>query len=285
MMKICSFVIKRIDNNINPKTAHMEDKKDKIKKIKRTLKNGYLLLLIGIPIAILAPLIFTQFSLVNFNNTGAIGDTIGGITAPFINIIAAILVFLALRAQIDANLLIQDQIDTQENERKIDNESRQLNQYYDNLKSSIDNFEFSKIDMWSDEKDLKTYRGSEAIYKLIDAYFCSYHGNENDVKSNPKITELISMLEICEKLLVRIKDSYIHDRETLWTLTSHQFIYRIFPRMSGDFPDRIDSYDCEECDMKHGFPKKLSEPIKNIDKLICNGLKNSSEDSLRALSL
>lgn len=250
----------------------MEEKKDKIKKIKNTLKKGYILLVVGIPITIIAPFICTQFGLVDFNNTGPIGDTIGGITSPFINIMAAILVFLALRAQIDANLLIQEQIDTQETERKIDNESRQLNQYYDNLKSGIDNFEFSKIDMWDDEDDVKIYRGSEAIYKLIDKYFCSYHGNEDDVKCNPKITELISMLEICDKLLIRIKDSQIHERETLWTLTSHQFLYRIFPRMSGDFPDRIDSYRCEDCNMDHGFPEKLSRPIKSIVNLIHKGL-------------
>jgi len=47
----------------------------------------------------------------NFSETGQIGDTVGGITAPFMNLIGAFLVFFALQAQVKANELIQDQID------------------------------------------------------------------------------------------------------------------------------------------------------------------------------
>lgn len=39
----------------------------------------------------------------DFSTTGQIGDTIGGITAPFINIAAAILVYLSFKEQIKAN--------------------------------------------------------------------------------------------------------------------------------------------------------------------------------------
>lgn len=244
---------------------------DRKTKIQKTLKKGYVLLCIGIPLTILAPILCTQFGWLSFNNTGEIGDTIGGITSPFINVIGAILVFLALRAQIDANLLIQDQMDLQELEKKLENESKQLNNYYDNLKSNIDNFEYSNINIYFESGD-RVYRGSEAIFKLIDDYFCAYHGNEDDLKNNPKITELTSMIEICDILLSKIKASNIPDRETLWNLTSHQFLYRVFPRMSIDFPDKIDTYRCESCNMDHGFPKKLSKPVKNIYQLLSNGL-------------
>lgn len=45
----------------------------------------------------------------NFSNTGQIGDTIGGITAPFINGLAAVLVFLAFKEQIKANEIFKSQ--------------------------------------------------------------------------------------------------------------------------------------------------------------------------------
>ena len=62
------------------------------------------LLIIGIGLFIIStPLIFTQPSVArhfNFSNTGQIGDTIGGITAPFINFLGAILVYFSFQQQI-----------------------------------------------------------------------------------------------------------------------------------------------------------------------------------------
>ncbi|MCF1420313.1 putative phage abortive infection protein [Mangrovimonas futianensis] len=62
----------------------------------------------------LLPIAFSQFSSgVSFMDTGQIGDTIGGITAPFLSFFGSILVFLALKAQIDANQLINEQFKEQ----------------------------------------------------------------------------------------------------------------------------------------------------------------------------
>lgn len=247
-------------------------------EIKRTLKVGKILLLIGIPLCLLAPILFTlPLGWRDFSNTGSIGDTIGGITAPFINILGAVLVFLALKAQIQANLVIQNQINRHDEENKLEKESKQLNQYYSNLKSSIDGFKFSTIDPWNIGKhtpDRPILEGSEAVYKMFSDYICEHHGSKEDMLSNPKITELISMLEICEKLLVRINSSKIIDRETLWTLTSHQFTYRIFPRLCDEYPERIENYYCNSCKIDHGFPERISFLIKSIKEKIESGLQH-----------
>ncbi|MEO1486822.1 MAG: hypothetical protein AAFU57_13825 [Bacteroidota bacterium] len=51
-----------------------------------------------------SPYVFTQFYTgISFEHTGQIGDTIGGITAPFVNILAAFLVYRSFTAQIRAN--------------------------------------------------------------------------------------------------------------------------------------------------------------------------------------
>jgi hypothetical protein len=72
------------------------------------------LLLIGI-ILFMLPYLFTlncKF-FPDFNGTedgtGQIGDTIGGITAPFIGFFSAVLVYLAFKAQIHSNKIIQEQ--------------------------------------------------------------------------------------------------------------------------------------------------------------------------------
>jgi len=82
-------------------------------KITETLNKNYISLsrvewfvvIVLLTLALITPALFTQLpSFVSFHNTGQIGDTIGGITAPFINILAAFLVYKSFDAQIRANL-------------------------------------------------------------------------------------------------------------------------------------------------------------------------------------
>lgn len=75
-------------------------------------ENKHIYLYIGLTIAVifiaLTPYIFAKgYSGVVFNaDTGAIGDTIGGITAPFVNLLAAFLVWISFREQVKANKLL-----------------------------------------------------------------------------------------------------------------------------------------------------------------------------------
>lgn len=87
----------------------MEDSKQKAHEQKvqlligfsRNEKIGIGLLLFFIATS---PIIFSQFSSIySFETTGSIGDTIGGITAPFVNLLAAYLVYKSFTAQIRAN--------------------------------------------------------------------------------------------------------------------------------------------------------------------------------------
>ena len=82
-------------------------------KIDLNKKERNAFIIVGILI-FLSPLLFTRdFGLISFEKTGPIGDTIGGITAPFLNFFGAILIYLALKAQIDANDKIQTQFKVQ----------------------------------------------------------------------------------------------------------------------------------------------------------------------------
>ncbi|TJY37929.1 hypothetical protein [Pontimicrobium aquaticum] len=70
-------------------------------------KKTSILLLIGIILMLITSVyMFTRPAIWNgfdFTQTGQIGDTIGGITAPIINLLGAILVYLSFQAQIKAN--------------------------------------------------------------------------------------------------------------------------------------------------------------------------------------
>ena len=69
-------------------------------KKERWLLYGAILLVFVSPFILTRPAIWAFLA---FNKTGQIGDTIGGITAPFVNLIAAYLVYKSFSAQIQAN--------------------------------------------------------------------------------------------------------------------------------------------------------------------------------------
>lgn len=70
-----------------------------------------LLLLIAIIILLVPPLLAlpAYSNLFNFSATGEIGETIGGLTAPFLNGLTAVLVFIAFKEQINANEIFKNQ--------------------------------------------------------------------------------------------------------------------------------------------------------------------------------
>ena len=77
-----------------------------------------LLILCGI---LLLPIVLTQLpvSICSFTETGQIGDTIGGITAPFIGIIAGYLTFLAFHEQYRANVEAKNDLAKERFESKL----------------------------------------------------------------------------------------------------------------------------------------------------------------------
>lgn len=94
----------------------MNEKKQEINNLKN--KFPIIIFLIVLVLISVAPYIitrdFTKFGFVSFKDSGQIGDTIGGITAPLVGLISAYLVYRALKAQIDANKQLSDQFSKQQ---------------------------------------------------------------------------------------------------------------------------------------------------------------------------
>ncbi len=68
------------------------------------------------------PFLFTQFSVfgLDFNQTGEIGDTLGGILGPFVAMVAAFLTFIAFWIQYDANQQQRNLADQQRKDIKVE---------------------------------------------------------------------------------------------------------------------------------------------------------------------
>lgn len=108
--------------------------------MKYNIKTSQLILILGIIILAIPPLLtlpaFSNYF--NFSLSGQIGDTIGGITSPFINALGAILVFLAFKEQIKANNLIKEQ------------------QYFQHIQEQIHRLEDNFIDLSEVSEDINS---------------------------------------------------------------------------------------------------------------------------------
>jgi hypothetical protein len=235
----------------------MEQKKSQ-KEARNYLLIAKWTLVIGIICLIASPIIFTSYTSSirwNFLNTGPIGDTIGGLTAPIIGLIGAILLFLALRAQLDSNKSANSAFIEQQ-------ESDDLIHLFTNIKQSIDQFTYTpSTDPGSGIKELKA---GEAIYQLLHDFFCNMCSlTKEAIDANPKLTELISILELLKYTLDRIELANIPNKEAILTLTKHQFRYRINPRLSMEGTS-LDKYFCEDCKKQHGLPGEVAELIRDL---------------------
>jgi len=79
-------------------------------ELKKNDKYVKYVLIFAILWLVVAPIILTQFSIVDFTGTGQIGDTISGISMPIISLVSAFLIYLSFKAQIQANRKMNKQI-------------------------------------------------------------------------------------------------------------------------------------------------------------------------------
>jgi hypothetical protein len=148
---------------------------------------------------IFIPLLFTwdAISWVSFKDKGEIGDAIGGITAPFIGFGGAILVYLALKAQIDANNRIQEQFNEQ---KKVDYQQNFENTFFNMLTIHHDivkNIDFNPLNL-------------AGFFDPLNHYLDNYHNNLRQL--------------ICENKLVVSRDVFKVSLDLLKTLIKDDLI-------------------------------------------------------------
>ncbi len=239
------------------------------------LASGLMALVVG-PAILVLPAIFPAL---DFSTTGQIGDTIGGLTAPIVNTMGAILVYFAFKAQVKANNLLQTQIEEQKLNRKEDNESETLFEIYGYLVEAIDNFQFAGFHLHElsqqssyrrARRDGERWQGSQAIYVMLDQIRCHYHGPDDELDRKQEVAELVGLLRIMELLLARLMESANENKPMLVTLIEHQFRYRIMTGLKDCPIEDLAKEYCEGCQQEHGIPGSLLEILKSIDHSLNN---------------
>ncbi len=233
------------------------------------LGNAKWLLGIGIVLCFFAPLILTQPAIAeifDFTKTGSIGDTIGGITAPFINIIGSILVFFALKAQIDANKLIQNQFDEQKTEELNRKKLLYITEQVNIIRLDINEFTFSYK-----EKNYKyNYKSSDAIFQFLKSISNGDHilSHQEFVIQNPKIEELINLLQIFNKQILIVKRENISelDKEYFLSILAYQYNSKIRqPFLACRKYKRSEQIVCTGCNERHGIPNEIFDENDKIE--------------------
>ncbi|HYV90491.1 MAG TPA: hypothetical protein VE978_01855 [Chitinophagales bacterium] len=200
------------------------------------------LLVVGILFVVFAPYLFTRhLGVLNFNDTGTIGDTIGGITAPITSLIGSILVFFALKAQIDANKLIQTQIEGQKAEELVRKQIQYINEQINMVKEDINEFSFIVLEEYYDSvsqtgivkrKQKFNYKGADAINEFMESLKQIQEAqDETASKGNPKLTELFNLLEIIKLMFDKIEKAKItdEDKQFFKSILSYQYNSKVKP--------------------------------------------------------
>lgn len=130
--------------------------------------NLHLLFIIGVFIvfAVFSVIYFTRasYSSWNFSSTGQIGDTIGGLTAPVIGILNAVLLYITIKRQ-------DDQINRQEAQRQEDRVYHEFDRRLDFINALINSLTFTTIKI--KDVPIKTagqrnvYNGSRCLLVLL----------------------------------------------------------------------------------------------------------------------
>lgn len=194
-------------------------------KKKKKNKDLYLHIGIGVFLIIVActPWLLTRKTfLTGFTtDTGAIGDTIGGITAPFINLLAAFLVWISFKEQVKANKILSKET----NYNYIKTLYKDFNLDYDTFyKINSENLtilktvHFNNIIYRTYEKFYDQYIILTSLYKDYRNIFNSLEFITNEIKNSDNLEDNLkeSLLFKIQKTSIQITQ-YIHIIKSLLT--------------------------------------------------------------------
>ena len=187
--------------------------KEKLKEITSFIMNnrqylfmiGFVLLLFGAILTFIQPAFWKSYDL---SNTGQIGDTIGGITAPIINIIGAILVYSSFIEQNRANKIQSEQ-----------NTFNLLHELYKELKSELNNLTFATKNV----NNGSSYKGSKAQSVFIE--ILESRIDNLDFPKNSFFKEYLFLMGNITIFLDIVEESNASEKEKKYILRLFHFLY------------------------------------------------------------
>lgn len=231
-----------------------------LEKAQKKFANGVLILgvigIIFLPLMLTFPAIISLFDY-SRSSTGNIGNTIGGITAPIIGLVTASLMYIAFRAQWEANK-IQFRALKEAQKKNIENEAiSMIWKLYDSSKSDIDSNYFVSTRDKALNANTKIYQRRidiirfmtqlNEIFLQIRQFLIMVSGYENSIIKKEYLVIFTSQIrtlftrlmpdyyhvssnEFKDAVHKNWKDQYIFEYENLSKLLNDNFqeLYKIF---------------------------------------------------------
>lgn len=229
-------------------------------------KNAKWLLLFGILLTFLFPLLLPLLNKTGIGNFGVVGDAIGGITNPISQLIGSILLYLALKAQLSANGIVQNQIEKDNIKEEQQHKTEQIRTFYSFFQETIKNFSYE----FSDANGKQLLYGKRAIKCFLndlEQMKVDIH-NTDDVLMYDGVRELLSILKSAEELFNRIDTISSKSQHILFyrNLLQHELLFNIFPYQDLDDDINIKTRKCTICADAHSYyPPIIFDKIKLLE--------------------
>jgi hypothetical protein len=236
-----------------------------------TFKNQIIVILIsvGTLLTFIIPLLIPFFPLQYLKEYGDIGDAIGGIANPIAQIVGFLLLYLALRAQLKANSIVQMRIEEDNRKETKQRELRQVHELYTFLENNIHSFSYER----KLEKDgsKQTFKGRKAIRCFIDDIEdmnIDLH-NAEQLLQEDGVREILSILKLSDRLFQKINQAQIdnEDKAFYFDIVKHELTFSIFPYTDLDDSANLKMSYCEDCDEFHGnYPPLIFDKLQELKK-------------------
>jgi len=238
-------------------------------------KKALIIIVIGIILIVVSPILLTRdFGLISFLETGNIGDTIGGISAPITGLIGSILVFYALKAQIDANKLIYDQFEYQKQEESYKKLSLYITSQLDFIRQDINdlNYRATRTTVTNKNENEKTeyidVKGTAAIGEVLyQSGFFNYSRNTESIfVKMPNLKLIQNILERLLSLMEKIdrSDFLIEDKKHLLNVLDYTYLNKLQPFLKKHESERKKL--SKGTNINYGIPEEIYEVYDKINE-------------------
>ena len=242
-----------------------------IKKTTTINTVAFWVILIGGIVCLLIPLMAPLLPIQYLKAYGEIGDAVGGISGPFVQILGSAVLFLALKAQIDANGILRLQIEKENKKEQLRHELNQLHELYLFVERNIKNFSYDQetmVDGKAQKTLLHSRRAIKCFIEDLEDLEVDIH-NDADVLMYDGVKEIMSILNSVELFFEKIKDSSIeaYHKNFHRTLMQHELLFSIFPYQELDNKAHLKQEPCPECGEYHAnYPPLIYDRLQQIKK-------------------
>lgn len=234
-------------------------------------KIAFWVIAIGGVFCLLIPLFLPLLPLQYLKGYGEVGDAFGGISNPLVQILGSAVLYLALKAQIDANGILHQQIEKENTKEQLRHELNQLHELYMFVERNIKNFSYDQLKTVEGKSEMTLLHSRRAIKCFIEdleTLDVDIH-KDGDVLMFDGVKEIMSILNSVELYFDKIKGSEIatYHKNFYKTLMQHELLFSIFPYQELNNKAQLRHGPCPECGEYHAnYPPLIFNRLQEIKK-------------------